>query len=128
MSHSKHGSVNKIDCLLAQYYIAMGRNDYFDNDCIGKFRLFCDEEGESDVINKLLNKKDEKQSDFDLDEIEDEILFDLFEPAWLDIDDQFPIPRDTTTDREEQIKKILKHFYDITENTNYMKHKLSWSN
>eukprot|EP01084_Bolivina_argentea_P106738 190941_1 len=122
MSHSKHGSVNKIDCLLAQYYIAMGRNDYFDNDCIGKFRLFCDEEGESDVINKLLNKKD-----YDSDESDESDEWLTF-INWLDIDDQFPIPRDTTTDREEQIKKILKHFYDITENTNYMKHKLSWSN
>eukprot|EP01084_Bolivina_argentea_P106736 190938_1 len=114
MSHSKHGSVNKIDCLLAQYYISMGRNDYFDNDGIGKFKLFCDQNEEFNIIEEL---------NYDSDESDDWVLFEF-----IDIDDQFPIPRDTTTDREEQIKKILKHFYDITENTNYMKHKLSWSN
>eukprot|EP01084_Bolivina_argentea_P106735 190937_1 len=92
MSHSKHGSVNKIDCLLAQYYIAMGRNDYFDNDGIGKFKLFCGHE-ESNVIDNIeaLNQKDEKQSDYDSDE---SFEFRTEWAActiidWLDIDDQF---------------------------------------
>eukprot|EP01084_Bolivina_argentea_P106739 190943_1 len=52
-SSSNTESVNKIDCLLAKYYIAMGRNDYFNNDAVGKFKLFCDEEGKSDVIDDL---------------------------------------------------------------------------
>eukprot|EP01084_Bolivina_argentea_P106740 190945_1 len=63
-------SVNKIDCLLAKYYIAMGRNDYFNNDAVGKFKLFCDEEGKSDVIDDL--KKGEYTYDIYYDEIDHE--------------------------------------------------------
>eukprot|EP01084_Bolivina_argentea_P220695 373981_1 len=65
MSQSTSDCVDKIDCLLAKYYIAMGRNNYFNNDGIGKFKLFCDENGEADVIDVL--NPEEEQSNYDSD-------------------------------------------------------------
>eukprot|EP01084_Bolivina_argentea_P220694 373978_1 len=96
-----------LDCLLAKYYIAMGRNDYFDNDGNGKFKLYCGEELFEEVLND--------PNFFEVD----------YSPEYID---NCPILSDTEMDKDEQIMRILNHFHNIAENINYIKHNLSWSN
>eukprot|EP01084_Bolivina_argentea_P220697 373984_1 len=112
--------MNKIDCLLAKYYIAMGRNDYFNNDKIGKFESFCDKHGGPDSVINEISKHEE--SDYESDESQSWLKFDV---NFLNIDHEFPT---TSEDKNDEVMTILKYFYGIAANTSHIKQQLSWAN
>eukprot|EP01084_Bolivina_argentea_P113619 202466_1 len=83
--------VDKIDINLGKYYTKLGRKDYFNNDGIGKFKLFADESG------------------FDDEGIEDELAQKYDECTILEFDEQFPFdsPIDNDDERTKEIFRIV---------------------
>eukprot|EP01083_Nonionella_stella_P186723 684395_1 len=90
-------SFKRIDDALAQHYANCGRNDYLDENGIGKFMRFVTTHA------------------FDEDELGDEI--DSDECLFVEMDPTFPLQSlagDQITEqlRNEEIVKILKHCYE----------------
>lgn len=54
--------IQEIDQLLGQYYISKNRTDYFDEDGIGKFRSFCNDNEITDIDLQRLNHSDVRES------------------------------------------------------------------
>lgn len=84
----------KIDSALGDYYKALGEYDYFDNDGIGKFLRFCNEQ------------------EFDEKEIDEE-LSDIQNCGYIDFDSDFPftapIWQQNDSVKQKEIFKIIKH-------------------
>ncbi len=87
--------ITQIDILLGAYYKLMNRRDYFDDDGIGKFAAFCDDNGfdDDDVCEELEEEECTLEDFADDDDI---------------INFPFSYPYGDPTKKKEIILKILK--------------------
>ena len=86
--------IDQVDRALARYYFKQDRNDYFDENGVGIFKLFCEENG------------------FDADVIEEELDNDPSECMLIDVDEEFPFPK-PPMDRDKAIYDVLKRCFQV---------------
>eukprot|EP01084_Bolivina_argentea_P314185 544180_1 len=88
--------VQQIDKALGRYYQTLGADSYFNEDGIGIFQAWCDDNG------------------FDDDAVNDEFNENPSECSIIDFDENFPLQNDTTdeTKRAQQIIKIIQQCYN----------------
>eukprot|EP01084_Bolivina_argentea_P293717 505222_1 len=90
MSETLNDNLKIMDCALNEYYCMLQRNDYYSNG-IGKFSVFCHENG------------------IDATDIEDELKENASNCLLTDFDAQFPFHESVKINNEnERLKKILE--------------------
>eukprot|EP01084_Bolivina_argentea_P005132 9699_1 len=85
----------KIDKGLKIYYKRLGRNDYKNNEDVGKFLEYCNENGLEEV------------------DIDDELNGDPLDCIYLEFDEDFPFEQEYDEDTQKQkIFEIIKQCYE----------------
>eukprot|EP01084_Bolivina_argentea_P182499 315036_1 len=105
-------TLDQRDILLGKYYSVMGRNDYYDDNGIGKFKSFCHDD------NNIMAGFADIDSNFPLTQnIEyDDILDQKEKEEMIKME-------------EKEIFKIVKYLFDnFVDNITYVKRQLNWNN